>query len=357
MRIAVLGAGNGGLAMAAHMIMKGHRVTVYDKYAEALAGVIADGGIRLHGALGEGFFSPSLVSATMEDVIDEAELIMVVTPAFAHGEIAAGLASFLTADQIVILHPGRTGGALECRRVIREIRPDLEPVIAEAQTLLYASRRTGPSDVTIYGIKKQVGFAALPARRNEAVAKKLQAIFAEFSLAATVLETSLLNIGAIFHPAPTLLNAARIESTAGNFEYYHEGISPAVGKVLERLDGERIEIAQALGVATRSAVQWLHDVYGAGGADIFSAVRANRIYGGIKAPPSLDTRYISEDVPMSLVPLSELGALASVRTPVMDMMIGLAGIMHKTDYRSKGRTLQRMGIADCAVEQLKERVL
>jgi hypothetical protein len=40
------------------------------------------------------------------------------------------------------------------------------------------------------------------------------------------------NIGAVFHPAITILNAGRIEDTHGDFEYHVEGVTPAVAGVL-----------------------------------------------------------------------------------------------------------------------------
>ncbi len=353
MKIAVLGAGNGGMAMAADMVMKGHDVSLYDKYPKALTGIQNEMGIHLKGAAGEGFASVHVVSTDIAEVIRDRELIMVVTPAFAHKSIAEALASVIEAPQMVILHPGRTGGALEVKKVIEERRPGLSPIVAEAQTLIYASRRTGQAEVTIYGIKKRLAFSALPAKYNTILSEKLKNIFPQFYPVENILETSLMNIGAVFHPAPAILNCARIEDTKGDFEYYHQGITPTIGKVLEKIDGERVEVAKAFGINTLTTVEWLMDVYGAEGENIYEAVQANKVYSGIKAPSDIKARYISEDVPMSLVPISELGRLAGVKTPAIDTMISLADIMHDQDYRKNGRDLDRMGIDRLSIEELK----
>src|SRR5690606_3969161 len=108
--------------------------------------------------------------------------------------------------------------------------------VAEAQTFLFASRVTGPARVRVYGIKRRVPVAALPASRTADLVRLLQRAFPQFTGAPSVLSTSFDNIGAILHPGPTLLNAARIESTGGDFDYYHEGVSPSVAAVLEQLD-------------------------------------------------------------------------------------------------------------------------
>ena len=79
-------------------------------------------------------------------------------------------------------------------------------------------------------------------------------------------------------------------------------------------------------------------------------------YRGIKAPPSIDHRYISEDVPMSLVPLSSLGAMLGVPTPAIDMIIQLGSILHSTNYRAVGRTVESLGLAGLSVKQIRQRV-
>jgi opine dehydrogenase len=354
MTIAVLGAGNGGLAMAAHLSVMGHEVGLYDKFPEVLAGFVENRQIHIEGTLGKKTADLVKVSTDILEVAKGADMIMIVTPAFAHRELAEKLATVLDGDSMVVLHPGRTGGALEFAHTVRSRLSGTCPLIAEAQTLLYACRRTGPATAAIYGIKREVDFAVLPASRTGEVAAKLCRVFPQFKPVSNVFESSLLNIGAIFHPAPTILNAAWIETTKGNFEHYKQGISPSVAEILETIDEERVHVAGALGVPTKTTIKWLEDVYGVKGGDLYSAVQANEVYAGIKAPPSLDTRYISEDVPMSLVPLSELGRLAGVATPAMDAVIVLAGIVHRKDYRREGRTIERMGLSGLSVQQLKE---
>jgi len=352
MKIAVIGAGNGGLAMCAHMVMKGHDVSLYDKFPETLIGLQKAKGINLKGVAGEGFMPISIITSDISEAIRDRELIMVVTPAFAHRSIAEELCSELAPSQIVMLHPGRTGGAIEVKQVIKENRPKIDPIIAEAQTLLYASRRTGESEVIIYGIKKRVAFSVLPAKYNNLVGKKLKEVFPEFYPVSNVWVTSLLNIGAIFHPAPSVLNCARIEDTHGDFEYYHQGITPAVGKVLEKIDQERVNVAKALGVKTLTAVEWIKEAYGVEEKDIYTAIQANKVYSGITAPNSLEVRYISEDVPMGLVPISELGRIIGVATPTIDLIISLANILHDTDYRKVGRNINSIKIQSANAEEL-----
>ena len=62
-----------------------------------------------------------------------------------------------------------------------------------------------------------------------------------------MLQTGLNNMGAIFHPALTLLNSGWIEATHGDYQFYIDGVTPSVARVLEALDRERVTVAASLG--------------------------------------------------------------------------------------------------------------
>jgi len=61
-------------------------------------------------------------------------------------------------------------------------------------------------------------------------------------------QTTLQNGNPVIHPAVTLTNTALIERTAGDFRFYEDGITPAVGRLIQAVDRERLTIAAALGV-------------------------------------------------------------------------------------------------------------
>jgi opine dehydrogenase len=163
-------------------------------------------------------------------------------------------------------------------------------------------------------------------------------------------------MGAIFHPALTLLNAGWIESTKGAFQFYIDGVTRSVAQVLEVLDRERVTIAASLGVRARSALRWLKDAYSAEGKTLYEAIQANPGYQGIKAPRNLRHRYVFEDVPFSLVPLASLGAQFGVDTWAVDSMIRLACVAHGTNYYERGRTVEDMGLAGLRVSEVKQYV-
>ena len=92
--------------------------------------------------------------------------------------------------------------------------------------------------------------------------------------------------------------------------------------------------------------------YDARGDNLHDAIHNQSGYYGIKAPPTLNHRYLFEEIPMSLVPIAALGQRYGVSVRGIDAIIRLACIIHNTDYWRKGRTLEKLGIKDLSVEEL-----
>jgi opine dehydrogenase len=352
----VVGAGHGGLAMAGHLGIMGFPVRLYNRTEENLHAVRWHGGVRVSGAI-EGFGPVQVTTSVMGEALSEADVVMVVVPATAHRFVAEEMAPCLRDGQIVVLNPGRTGGTLEFQQVLCAQGCRAAPLLGECSTFLYASRAFSRSEARIFRIKNSVRFATLPAYWIPDVLAVLNQAFLQFVPGDNVLSTGTENIGAIFHPALTLMNAGWIETTRGDFDYYIGGVSPSVSRVLERLDGERVAVAASLGIHSVSAREWLYLTYDAPGRDLFEAVQNTGSYRGIRAPDSILHRYVTEDVPMSLVPLASIGKMLGVPVPMIEMFISFANVMHGRDYWKEGRTVQRMGLENRTVKEIRQRVV
>jgi opine dehydrogenase len=358
-RYTVIGAGHGGKAMAAHLGLMGFPVRLYNRTQDNISVIQARGGIELtsYEAGPHGFGSLELATSNIGEALDGADVIMVVLPSTAHAEVAKAAAPHLRPGQIVVLNPGRTLGALEFARTLKREGCAEGVIVAEAETLIYASRSEGPALARIFRIKESVPLAALPATCTSHVLAALHPAYPQFIDGKSVLHTGLNNMGAIFHPALTLLNAGRVESTRGEFQFYIDGVTPSVARVLEVLDRERVTVASALGIRARTGLEWLKMAYDASGEDLHEAIHNQPGYYGIGAPPTLSHRYITEDVPMSLVPMAALGQQYGVSVRGMDSIIRLACIVHRTDYWRRGRTVDKLGIERWSVGELTHFVM
>ena len=354
-RYTVIGAGNGGKAMAAHLALMGFIVTLYNRTPDHIEIVGKRGGIELDSEDENGprgFARISKVTSDIGEALEVSDVIMVVLPSSAHAALAKVSAPYLRDGHIVILHPGRTCGALEFSKVLRDNDCEADVTVAEAETFIYASRSEGPAQARIFRIKEAVPLAALPATRTQDVLDAINEAYPQFIDGVDVLHTGLNNMGAIFHPALTLLNAGWIETTRGDYQFYIDGVSPSVARMLEVLDRERVTVASALGLRARTALEWLKMAYNISGDDLHEAIHNQPGYYGIKAPSSLKHRYIFEDVPMSLVPITSLGIRYGVSVRGMKSIIRVANIIHSTDYWRRGRTVESLGLAQWSVSEL-----
>ncbi len=350
-QIAVLGAGNGAHAFAGDLARRGYRVRLYNKFANEIADLQAAGGITLEGAV-EGFGKLDLITTEIAPVVAEADILLVVVPANAHGFMAEACAPHLREGQVIVLNPGRTGGALEFRSILTRLGVRARLFIAETQTLLYTCRLAGPARVRISSIKNQCTLAAFPSRDTQTVLERLNPLYPQFIAAENVLETGLGNIGAMFHPTTTVLSVGRIESGVP-YEFYRD-MTPSITAFIEVMDAERLALALAYGIKTPSAAEWLSSSYeGITGDTLYERIQSNAAYRGIPAPRSLDTRYLWEDVPTGLVPMVALGQQAEVEMPASFGIVNVACALCRRDYWKEGRNAERLGIAHLARSQLK----
>jgi opine dehydrogenase len=350
----VIGAGHGGKAMAGHLALMGFPTSLYNRTFDHIYAIKELSGVDLESCEGgpRGFGKLECVTSNMAEALEHAEMIMVVVPSSAHADVAKACAPHLKNGQIIVLHPGRTCGAIEFAKVLRDQHCTTDVTISEAETFIYASRSDGPAQARIFRIKEAVPLAALPAKRTRMVLDQIHEAYPQFIDGGNVLQTGLNNMGAIFHPALTILNAGWIESTHGDYQFYIDGVTQSVGRVLEALDRERVTVASSLGIRARTALEWLQLAYNTVGEDLQEAIHNQPGYYGIKAPPTLNHRYLFEDVPMSLVPIASLGQRYGVSVRGMDSIIRLACVIHRTDYWRRGRTIDKLGIDNLSVGEL-----
>ena len=358
-KIAVLGAGNGGCAAAADLTLRGYQVRLFSRSESTLTPIVKRGEIELVEDGQERFAAPYFVSPHLPPVVNGADLIIIAAPAVAHEYLANSLAGCLEEGQRILLNPGHTGGSLHFAEVLRQAGMKTEIQLCETVTLTYICRMPGPARVEIYRRTTHLPCAAFPGKSTGRLVKDIQEVFPNVIPAENVLETGLSNINAIMHPAGMLGNSGWIESGGGDFYYYREGITPAIAAWIEEVDRERLQIVARLGLKPLGFIDIFHragltsDEARESGS-VYRAIHESAPNKTIKAPRTLDHRYIKEDVGYGLVPMAEIGRLLGVKTPVMDALITLASISSHLDYRSEGLTLEKMGIAALGADDLSK---
>src|SRR5215470_12670197 len=357
--VAVIGAGNVGCALAGDLALRGVEVRLFNRSPGRLAAIRDAGGITVTGEIA-GFAAPALVTGSLQEAVDGAGVVAVTVPTASLPAYAAALARATTDEQLIWLNPGHSGGALylagELARAGRGKR-----TICQLTTASHASRLTGPATVRVF-LRARASVAALPASHLEECHRRLDALLpGQFGRAESVLEADLANLNAILHPPGMVCNAGWIEATGGTFGFYAQGSGPAVARVMDAIDNERLALADRLGVRAVPFTELFGQLgFTAGGqvhaGGAYHAIQHSELIRPMQSPPQLDHRYLHEDVGWGLVPWMHLAAAAGSPAPTISALIHLAGVINGIDYPREGLTLQRMGLAGKTPAQIRAHV-
>jgi len=341
-RIAVIGAGNNGYALAADLTLAGYEVNLYgSKERGNLNPVIASGGIELTGVAREGFAKIKRVTTEIAEAIAGAKLILITYQALGHETLAKQCAPYLEDGQTVLLVPGDLGSVLFAK-ILKENGVNRDIKIAETRTAFYGSRRViGDSKVVVNSIFLN-HIAAFPAKDTKSVIEELKEIYSDLLPGKNVLEVALgsTNFG---HVPTTILNTGIVEAPRLPFYNYGKAKTPSVAKIIQAVKREINTIIKKLELRNLFLEH-----------NKFLAKQARPGHEKILGPKNMQHRFITEDCQIGLVLRASLGDMIGVPTPVTKSLITLASEINGTNYFTEGRTMKRLGISGMSTKELNE---
>lgn len=342
MKIAVIGAGNGGQSIAGYLALQGYETSLYDIDVQKMDILKQKGGIELTGRI-KGFGKIDCITTDIAEAVKGAEIVMVTTVANAHRAVAKSMAAHVEEGQVIILNPGRTCGALVFNQTLQTEGCTKRYYLGEAQTLVYACRVIENGKVNVIGVKDEVYLAGLPASDSDYILSKINPMYPCFIKADNVLRTSLENIGAMFHPCVCLFNAATIERQ-DEFWFYRD-MTEQVARFIEKFDEERLAVGKAYGVDLLSVKEWIKFAYkDTEGETLCERMKNNPAYHDIKAPGTIFTRQLTEDIPTGVLPIMELGRAAGIDVPLLTSMVNTIEALLDMDLHTNGRSLKNLGL-------------
>ncbi|GAU07615.1 NAD/NADP-dependent octopine/nopaline dehydrogenase family protein [Desulfoplanes formicivorans] len=351
--IAVIGAGNSGLAMAAHLALEGHPVHLWNRTEKNISQLSRTKTIHCSGVI-SGKAKIKLVTDNLCRALEGVELILITTPANSHRQLAQQLSPFIQSDHKILLNPGRTFGALEFEYIFKKNLNKKNIPIAESQTIIYTCRKTNEDSVNILAFKQPVWIASKCRDQSEEIIQSLPFCLRQhFIPIDSLLKTSLGNVGPVLHCAPVLLNTGWIENKKTIFKYYYDGITITIANYIEKIDEIRVGIGRNIGVELEDVATWMQRSYQVKGDNLFQCIQNNNFYKTIDAPQNLHHRYLFEDIPCGLVPFEDLGIALGVNVSLITHLINFACSLMNFDFRKNGRTLDRIGISKRALNDLK----
>lgn len=343
--------------MAGDLAARGFRVHFYEhpNFASSFSELLAHREITLSGALGRKSVKLDLVTTDLREALAGVKLINLVVPSTAQRLFFAELAGLLSAEQILVVWAGRFGSLAFVRQIQEQGRP-VPCTIAETDTLPYGVRKTGPGAANIlYTARRLYAASTLPSRSEE-VWSHLHRLYPLTRPLNNVLEAAFSNDAPLVLGIGALLNTPRIEQAAGDFFLLKDGITAAVAEVMYRAHQEIVAVAQAFQLQVPQYSRQQFDGPASIEAVCFESPDGLRGFAGLDGPKEIRGRYMLENIGDTLVPITDLGDLAGIDTPVLDAAITLGSVVCGIDFRKEGRNLQRLGLAGKSLLQLQQEV-
>jgi opine dehydrogenase len=352
MRIAVLGGGNGGFAAAADFVEAGHSVRLWrTDPAEAGRQRAAGGRFMSRDAKGERAVAPALITADLAEAVRGARLVFAPSPATTHDALAPRLAPLLVDGQVVFLSPG-TLGSVVLARALHAHRPGARVAFAEGGTLPWLARKHGSDKVVITVRAKRLPVGVFPLDlAEEALAVIGSAFPGVVEPCGDALSGALMNAGPIIHPPLITMNAGPLEHFE-RWDIHKEGTQPAIRRVTDALDAERVAVREACGygaphfpLADHYATEGPEWMYGRGSHDRLtdSGDWRERIV-------LTRHRYMLEDVRLGLSLLRDAGRVAGIATPLAAAFLAIGGAVCGADF-IRERTLAGCGLPEAAAHR------
>lgn len=354
--VAIIGAGIGGIYLVAELGIAGHRLRLHDRDGTRLADIRARGGVDVEGET-DGFAAVEHATTDLRTAVDGSDVIIIVTGGNAQEGVARSLAPLLRDGQVILLIQGNTGGSLVVRRALKAADCHAAVDVAEMDNYPYSCWRLGPTRIRPIVQKRWLQIATFPGRRIASVFPRLSPLFAHAIAAPTVVHTGFTNANAMLHVANCVANAGKIDRGEA-YRFYADGVTPSVARLYEAINAERVAIAAALGASVPDLADWFDRVYGVRSATLVETCQllttnSDGPYQATGTPKSFEHKYITEDVPVGLMPMSALGVAAGVATPAIDAVVAIACTMAGTDFANEARTLARMGVAGMDASQIR----
>ena len=336
MKVSILGGGNAAYAQAFHCVQLGHEVLIHvsEPFKSEVQAIIDTGCVeaiqRCEKSVSPlyGVSKISKVTTSMKEAVEFSNVLLVTIPAFGQRPTFEAALPYLTKDHVIVNLPGNLV-FLEVTEIVKEktsldVKKDLPFTIVECSSIPYACRKTGGNKVFIIGTKTSMYAGVYPSSRTEAALSLIAPLFSlKLNPVKNVIEAALNNLNYLLHTPITIYNAGWIQAKKGDFEFYKEGATSGILRLMAALDEERIKVAKAAGFDVPTMLTIGKTIYSDTKSESLDDFIMNATqYETIKAPPSLNTRLITEDMNYAFVPIFKyLGGKYNVKTPIADAII------------------------------------
>ena len=350
MEIVIIGAGNAGKATAAYLLSmrqpsfndktddmhdSSYKVRLITGDAKKAAETEKNG-LTASGRITGNFRSMIEYSpyGTGDIRASKADVIIVQTVAGAHRDVAERLKGHLGKNQLIIIFNGNWGAA-EFESVLGAEAREKKTLICETAAQLFLCSSPDINSVNITGIKESVGFAVSDMKWIREACERAVRLFPGLKTAENIIDTSANSSNPVIHGPIAAFNITRLEN-GEDYTLFGTALPEKLIRYIEKADLERCAVIEALGTKATGVLEILNSFWPVKRESLRDALKENEAYRDIKGPKTLLHRYIEEDIPYGLVPLSVLGKKLGVPTPYTDSVITGLSLYLGRDFMKEG---------------------
>ena len=345
LKVAVLGTGNIGVAISADLSLLGHN-DVYLIKTSSISSSVYDSIRANHNRVvlkENGKYAPVVLTDVSEDIekVTDCDVVFITIQSTYHESLIKRISKFLHKEQIVICICSYLSSlyfqkyCLSMPVIVETTGPYLEGRVdtndIPGEIIFRVGCRLSRSPLSIFGSTNQ-----------EYCMNILHKLYKGFSDDYSPIESALLNPNMVLHTVGAIMSIPRIEYSEGNFCMYREAYTrknEATMKIMFGLDEEKKKVLAKL--CGRSI-----DIFKAGGFlgdPLESFYRYSESSDRAISPTSVQSRYITEDVSQGLVLLESIAHHIGIQVPLTSSLITIASQALGVDFRSTGRTVERLG--------------
>jgi opine dehydrogenase len=294
-------------------------------------------------------------------LVEHSDVSIIALPANGHKQVFDAIAPHVRSGQPIIISSHSSFGALYLAKLLQDYLGDtaVVPIVAWGTTVCTARQPSG-TRVRINTVRQSVDVCTIPNSHTETCLDLCKCLFPQvetFRARDGLLAISLSNLNPQNHLGIALGNISRMEK--GEAWYQSEQITPTIGRLLESLDRERLDIAEALNLETKTIFEHFslsfHVPIKGTISDMNQEIHktGNDVYG----PNTADSRYITEDIPYGLVPTIVLGEMVNRPATLHQSGVQLFSAVYGRDFVAENDLLPALNLEKYSLEELQEAAL
>jgi len=344
--VVVLGGDDAALVVAGRLALAGHHVVLWEAPSPEGAGGSSSERTRLtlSGVGGEAVATLAAATADPFAALAAGDVLLTCAPPHAQAALAGLVLPLVEPRHTLVLLSGGLSGLAHAKWLRDRGRVDL-PTLVTSDTAPFVAYGLAPDRLHVSAVAVNVGFGVFPVRRTDAAMAVLQDLFPGARAHAHVIAAALATVEP-FLRAPALLMSGGIKGRQRPGASLLDGaFTPAVARVAEALDGERLALAAALDLDLPTAAESLHAWGLSPRGDLWSAVHGSF---ALTQTPDVDARHAgwpADEATFGLRPWVELGEQLGVPMPLAGSLLTLHDAAVEPDRQHACWSLEDLGVA------------